>query len=245
MTRMAPMTRATRMTRRLTRAALVAAALTAIVAAPAGAHVTANPDTATAGGFARFAFRVSHGCDGAATNVVSIAIPDGVVSVKPEMIPFWDAETVVGELDEPVELHGEQITEGVTEVTWTAQDGHELPDDRFAEFGLSVRLPETAGVVHFPAIQECVNGEELRWIEIPAEGQDAHELESPAPAVTVTAAEGRHGDAGATGAGVDEANGADALVITALVAGLLGVVLGAASFATARRRTPGPADARS
>jgi uncharacterized protein YcnI len=177
--------------------AVAAGLLVLVTAVPAAAHVTANPREAKADGYAKFDFRVGHGCEGEPTEELTIQIPDGVVSVKPEHVPGWDATTEVGPLDEPVELHGEEITEGVKVVTFTAQAGSELPDDRFREFGVSMRLPDRAGeTLFFPAVQTCTDGSEEAWIEIPSEGQDAHEFESPAPSVTLTAAGGGHGAAG-------------------------------------------------
>jgi len=51
---------------------------------------------------------------------------------------------------------------------------------------LSVAIPEDAAgtTLFFPTIQTCESGE-TAWIEIPAEGQDHDDLESPAPGVTV------------------------------------------------------------
>ena len=42
--------------------------------------------------------------------------------------------------------------------------------------------------LYFPVIQTCEEGE-AAWIEIPAEGEDGEELESPAPSITLTEAE--------------------------------------------------------
>lgn len=236
-----------------TTAATIAATL--LVVGPAAAHVSANPSEASSGAYARFAFRVPHGCDGAPTDEVAIRVPAGVASVKPEFVPGWDVSSEVGPYDEPVELHGEEITEGVQSVTWTAQPGQELPDDQFREFGLSVKLPdgEAGDVLYFPTVQSCPDGGEIAWIEIPSGDE---ELESPAPAVTLTAATDGHGhgapgddepdgDAGhaassggtaeAAPAGLAAAEGTDPLLVVALAVGVLGLGVGAAGLATARR----------
>ena len=63
-------------------------------------------------------------------------------------------------------------------------------EDGFRDtFELSVNIPEDAAgqTLYFPTIQTCESGESA-WIEIPAEGQDHDDLESPAPAVEVVAA---------------------------------------------------------
>lgn len=215
------------------------AVLIAVVvgAAPAFAHVTVTPAEAPPG-FAYLKFRIGHGCEGQATETLRVQIPDGVVSVKPEMLPDWEAETDVGELDEPVELHGEQVTEGVREVRWS---GPPLPDDRTREFGLAVYLAAEPGTtVEFPTIQECVDGSELAWIQTPGEGETRDDLEEPAPAVTVTddasqdgeeASSGDPQQASATLAGVSPTSASAAALVVALVALAVGVV----AFVRARR----------
>jgi len=83
-----------------------------------------------------------------------------------------------------------KLKEGVKEVVWTG----ELPDEFYDEFVFSARITDAFAVgsmVYFPTVQECANGAE-RWIEIPAEGQDAHDLEGPAPGVKVIEAGHEH-----------------------------------------------------
>ncbi|HVL99237.1 MAG TPA: YcnI family protein [Egibacteraceae bacterium] len=171
--------------------AFAVALLVALGSSPVLAHVTINPQEAAADSYARFAFRVGHGCEGSPTTEVAVQIPPGVVSVKPELVPGWEYETVVGELSEPVELHGEEITEGVQEVRWFG--GPPIPDEAFQEFGLSVRLPDAAGdILYFPVAQRCGEGEHA-WIERPDEGRPDEELEEPAPGLLLTAGGGHGG----------------------------------------------------
>lgn len=177
---------ATRRTAVLLMAGALCVALV-LAATPASAHVTANPGTAVAGEYTRIDLRVPHGCEGSPTTAVSVQIPDTIASVTPQFLPDWTVETVVGPLAEPVELHGETVTEGIREVTWSG--GPAIPDDQFFDFGLSVRMPDAAGeTLYLPVVQTCESGESS-WIEIPEDGADAHELEHPAPAVVLTAAE--------------------------------------------------------
>lgn len=230
---------------------------TVLVAVPAAAHVSVTPGEAPSGGYARLDFSVPHGCDGESTNEVAVAIPPGAVSIKPEFLVGWDVETEIGPYDEPVELHGEEITEGVVSVTWTAQEGFELPDGQFRTFGLSVKLPEgePGTQLAFPTVQGCVDGAETAWVTVP-EGDE--EPEHPAPMVTLTAADGGHGDAGteteaavedvaATEAAATEATataaastaddgGLDPLAIAALAIALVALGFGIGNWSAARRR---------
>lgn len=173
----------TRIGRWLATATTTAAAV-ALLAGPATAHVTVNPEESPAG-FTKVSFRVPHGCEsGAATETLRIQIPAGVASIKPEFLPGWEVTTTTGELPRPVQRHGEEITEGVTEVAFT---GPPIPDDQFKEFGLSVFLDAQPGeTLYFKAIQECVDGSQLAWIQTPGEGQTSDDLEEPAPALTIT-----------------------------------------------------------
>lgn len=221
---------------------LVAGLLTVVVAAPAVAHTTANPSTTAAGAYAVVDMRVPHGCDGAATTALTVRIPDGVTSVKPEQITGWDVETEIGPYDEPFENHGTIITEGVQVVTWTVQEGADpLPDDLFRDFGLSVKLPDTVGeTLAFPSIQTCEDGTEAAWIET-SDDPDA-ELDMPAPLVTLTAGGDEHGSADGSATEDLELTTAAAtsaaphpLTYVAVGVGVLGLVTGVAGLRASRR----------
>lgn len=147
------------------------------------AHVTANPDNGVAGKYFQTSFRISHGCEGSDTTAVSIQIPHGFVTLKPQYKPGWKVEIKKRKLAAPVPAgHGKMANEEFSEVIWS---GGSLPDDQYDEFGLLVKLPENEQKLWFPVTQTCIKGEN-KWSEIPAEGQEWHELKSPAPFVTVT-----------------------------------------------------------
>ena len=62
------------------------------------------------------------------------------------------------------DCYGTPVTEGVTEIAWTAGD---LPDDWYDEFVFRARLTDfpAGAVVYFPIVQECADGAVHRWIE--------------------------------------------------------------------------------
>src|SRR3954469_13755551 len=106
----------------------------------AHAHVTANPDSGVAGGYAQTSFRVSHGCGGTPTIAVRVKIPDGVIQVKPQVKPGWEIEIKKRTLPQPIDAgHGVRIVETVDEVVWR---GGPLPDIYYDEFGLAMKLPD-------------------------------------------------------------------------------------------------------
>ncbi len=74
------------------------------------------------------------------------------------------------QLDEPITgSHGEEITERVAQVVYTAKTP--LPDGQRDAFELSLQIPEDAAgqTLAFPTIQTCEQGE-TAWTEIPADG---------------------------------------------------------------------------
>jgi uncharacterized protein YcnI len=149
----------------------------------ASAHVTAHPDTGTAGSSFETEFDVSHGCDGSATVSVSMKIPAEVAFVKPRLKPGWKITIKTRKLDGvPPSSHGRSITETADEVTWR---GGPLPNAMYDGFSLRMRLPNQPGAtLYFPAIQQCQKGIH-RWVEIPGPGQGWTDMREPPPFVKV------------------------------------------------------------
>jgi uncharacterized protein YcnI len=223
---------------------LGAGAALALFAAPiaANAHVTATASTTAAGGYTIVTISVPHGCEDAATEVVTIDIPEPILSVTPTVNPNWDVEKVMTPLEETQEgAHGDAVTERVGQVVYTAKD-EPLAADLRDTFELSLQLPqgEEGDVLLFPTTQGCVDGTTAAW------DQEDQSADRPAPAITLTAATGdAHGAAAhdsdeadiATASETASANaGPDVL---ARVLGIGGLVVGAVGVAfgiTARRR---------
>ena len=234
------------------RAALGASLGSLALAAPAAAHITTNPSEAPSDGYATVSFQIPHGCEESPTTQFRIQIPPSVASATPAVSPNWTIKTKEGKKD-PVELHGEKITSGVSEVTYSAKTP--LPADRLDFVYMSLKMPagEEGESIYFPTIQKCEQGE-TRWIQIPAEGESEEDLEEPAPAIVLSAAEGEHGGAAAehgaapesepasaevdtAGATVEDDSAPEWLTIVALVLGALGLVAGVAGLTAARRRS--------
>lgn len=167
-------------------------------------------------------------------------IPESVPSVTPQVHPSWEVTTEDGPKD-AIELHGETITRGVKEVVWTATDAGPLPDERLDLFGMSVKLPagKAGDAVYFPTVQQCVKGES-GWIQIPQAGESEDDLESPAPAVVLTASEGEHGHSAAAAEEGESEDGDDGpstvLVVAALVLGGLGLLTSLAALSLILRQ---------
>src|SRR5689334_14228866 len=104
-----------------------AAALTAALVLPAtaSAHVTVNPNTAVQGGYTKVTFRVPTERDDASTTKLEVAIPTDkpIVSVSLKPVQGWTATTETTKLSTPIKSDdGDQITDAVSKITWTATD---------------------------------------------------------------------------------------------------------------------------
>ncbi|MDX2601694.1 YcnI family protein [Streptomyces caniscabiei] len=230
-----------------------------LLSGPAFAHVSvAAEGTAAKGGYATVNFKVPNERDDATTSKLEVNFPTDhpLASAQPEAIPGWDIKVTKAKLDKPLELHGEQIDEAVSKITWTA-DGAGIRAGFFQKFPVSIgQLPENTDELVFKAIQTYSNKEVVRWIEVPKEGQE--EPENPAPVLALSAAsDDHHGSSGASNASDDSkgddaddseaaaketsAAPADSSDTTARVLGVVGIVVGAAGVAygvlAGRRRT--------
>ncbi len=172
------------------------AAAAVLLSSSAFAHASITPSTAMAGASVKVAISIPHGCDGAPTDKVTVVVPEGFVSAKPQVKAGWQAEVATGDYAGSYEVHGQPATSGAVSVTWS---GGSIPDDQFDEFVLQGTVSSDAPLA-FATTQWC-GTDSVAWDQIAAAGQDAHALEHPAPVLKVTAAEGgphMHRDHGAT-----------------------------------------------
>lgn len=216
-----------------------AAALAVAVAAPAFAHVTAQPGQAEQGGYTVVSMRVPNESDTAGTVKLEVSLPTDtpITGVRTTPVAGWTATVTKTPLNPPLERNGRTYAEVVSTVTWTAQPGTRIGPGEFLEFPLSLGpLPTGVNQILLPAVQTYDDGEVVRWDQPPAEGA---EPERPAPVVTLTAATGDgHGAAAAgaedTGTG-DTDDTARWLAGAALLLGALGLGFGLGALLRGRR----------
>ncbi|MET9557873.1 YcnI family protein [Streptomyces sp. NPDC006645] len=256
----------TRTARRAAVVGGVAVSAVVLLAGPALAHVGVQPvGEAAKGGYATVNFKVPNERDDASTVKLEVNFPTEhpLASVSPQTVPGWKIAVTKSKLAKPIEMHGKQITEAVSKVTWTATGDGGVAPGYFQQFPLSIgQLPENADQLVFKTLQTYDNDEVVRWIDAPVEGS---EPESPAPVLTLTAAaEDGHGaaagDKADDEAGTDAKGGADHASDesagddasnaaasdssdgTARGLGIAGIVIGVAGVAygvlAGRRRTP-------
>jgi uncharacterized protein YcnI len=229
---------------RLAATGAVAATAVIVLSSPAFAHVSVQAEgTAAKGGYAVVDFKVPNERDNASTTKLEVNFPTDhpLASVMPEPMPGWKIEVTRSKLATPLELHGEQITEAVSKVTWTAATKDSgIQPGYFEKFPVSIgALPENADELVFKAIQTYSNKEVVRWIEVPEDG--AEEPEAPAPVLALSAAseDGHHGSTAAeeadakteNAAATTEADTGDSSDTTARVLGVVGIVVGALGVA--------------
>ncbi|RRO13784.1 DUF1775 domain-containing protein [Saccharopolyspora rhizosphaerae] len=219
----------------------------ALGAAPAMAHVSAQPEQAEKGGHAKIAFRVPNEDPAAGTVQVKVTLPEQypLSSVRTKPIPGWTAQVEKGPIA-PVEVEGAQVTEAVRSITWTAQPGTRIGPNEFHEFEATLgTLPENTDQLVLPTTQTYDNGKVVEWNQPPAPGGE--EPEHPAPVVQLVAAEGgghshgggapapeqgEHQAAGQHGSSDDTAR---YLGGAGLLVGALGVGVGAGALVRGRR----------
>lgn len=219
-----------------------AAAVGLAFAAVASAHVTIRPDVDTSGSYAKITIRVPNESDTAGTTQLRLDLPTDTPfpSVRFQPHPGWTAELTTEQFAEPVQVGDRTLTEAVTSVTWTADEGVRIGPDEFDEFAISVGPLPDPGTYFLPATQTYDDGEVVAWDAETVEGDE--EPEHPAPALTVVAAEGPVDDGGGDHSvdGAGSAAAADTSDDLARGVGIGGVVVGAAGLgigaAALRRR---------
>lgn len=214
-----------RFARRGTVIAALAAGLVLVAPAAAQAHVGVSPDTIEADGSAVLTFSFTHGCENSPTRELRITMPEGLASVSPTVDANWDIAV-------------EHADNGlVSAVTYTALTP--VSSELRGTATMAVRLSEGAATsLAFPVEQRCETGVN-EWVEIATDGEDPHDLDSPAPVVTVTDAgsdsgetsDAGHGDHSAASEAAESAQTSPDPLATALGAG--GLLAGIAALIVA------------
>jgi hypothetical protein len=158
-----------------------------------------------------------------------------------------------------VEIDGATVTKAPTSVIWTADTAHQIGQNEFQTFTLSVgRLPAAGTTVTLPAAQGYPDGTTVNSADTEEDGHDhaaasssaaasapatAEKEHHPAPAFVTTAAEAT-GSATATPdaapaastAPAGSSSGSETAVWLGLVAGVLGLAAGVTALVRTRAR---------
>lgn len=156
-------------------------ALLLVAAMPAAAHVVIDPAEVAANSYARVAFRVGHGCAGAATTAIEVNLPEGVTIARPMPKTGWTIAIETRALQRPVAGGHGLVREGPASIAWR---GGPLPDAHYEEFVMMIRAPDTVGTaLAFPVMQLCEGGAQHAWMEIADAAQPRPR--SPAPTLRI------------------------------------------------------------
>ncbi len=171
-------------------AAMMAAGLLAFGVSAASAHVNVNPDDPAAGGYTHLTFNVPNESATAKTNKLEVSLPTDTpfnsVSVKP--VEGWTAQLVTTTLPKPITVAGATVTKAISSVVWTADAAHQIGQNEYQAFSISVGvLPDAGTTVSLPATQTYTDGSVVKWDEKTVAGQP--EPEHPAPSFVTTASD--------------------------------------------------------
>ena len=226
----------------ITRSAVAAVLATLALPALAGAHVTIQPKTAEAGAYVVENIRVPNERDDAATTKVEVQLPDGFASLSYAPVPGWKVTVERAKLATPIQTDDGEVTEGVKQITWTAEGDGGIEAGQFIDFPISVKIPEGQDQLTFKALQTYEGGEVVRWIGAPdsdkpapvlavtdGEEQDLHSEQTQEPAPSASAARPSEDED-------EDDDDDDNLAVIALAVGGLGLAAGALGLVTARRK---------
>lgn len=233
------------------------ATLTAILLAAgttaASAHVTVDPSVTEEGGFTKLTFSVPNESATAKTDRLEVKLPTDTplssVSVKP--IDGWTAQVITSDLPAPVQVNGATVTKAPSSVIWTADTAHQIGQNEFQMFTISVgRLPAAGTTIVLPAAQGYTDGTTVNWADTEAAGHDhaatspstasAEAPSHPAPSFVVTAAGAEATQTASTEttstapAAAASSDGGNTAGWFGLAAGLIGLAAGVTALARTR-----------
>ncbi|WP_341538444.1 YcnI family protein [Streptacidiphilus pinicola] len=174
--------------RRLAVPAALAAGGVLLIAGPASAHVTVQPNQAAAGAADQvFAFRVPNESDTASTVKVDVYFPTDhpIASALVGPVAGWTSEVKTAKLATPIQTDDGPVTDAVSEIIWT---GGKIAPGQYQDFTVDFgQLPSNAKQLQFKTLQTYSDGNVVRWIDAPA-AAGGTEPQHPAPTLNLTAA---------------------------------------------------------
>lgn len=223
--------------------ALATGALLAVaVPLSASAHVTITPNTAPPSSYSVITFKVPTESATAVTTKLEVDLPTDTPFPSVSYVPVegWTTQVISSTLPKPVKVPGNEITEAVTKIVWTAQPGFEIKQNQLQLFPVSFNGVPNTGKVAFTALQTYSDGSVVSW------SQTSANAEHPAPTLYITDAPPAAGTTTASAAPSPATAASDSpssdviargLGVAGLVLGAIGVVL---AVTLGRRRTVTP-----
>jgi len=197
------------------------------LAGTASAHVVVEPSTAPKGSDAVLTFVAPNEKDNATTVKLTVQFPTDhpIAEALVQAMPGWNAEVANFHVTTPIQTDNGPVNTAVRSVTWTATDGKGITQDHFAEFAVSVGLPDDADSLTFPAIQTYSDGSTVNWVQVTPPG--GPEPDNPAPVLTLTAGDEGGSTTPTSTTGTASSNVSKSDVDNAKTIGIIGVIVGA------------------
>ena len=177
----------TRLVRRVFITVVVALGLVGLVAGPAAAHVSIDPESAAKASTTKFSFQVPNEKDNASTVGLEVTFPADhpIASVSVLQKAGWTFAIEKQPLPKPIKSpFGGEVSEAVSKVTWT---GGEIQPGAFDLFTVRAGpLPKNVNQLEFQVSQAYSDGEVVQWNEPTVKG--GAEPEHPAPMLKLTKA---------------------------------------------------------
>ena len=134
-----------------------------LLASSSSAHVSLVPNYgAASGGYFQTSIKVPHGHSGVHTTKMTLHVPRGIVSIKPEQPAGWSVTTTTYELAEEdrYESHGSLVTTGPDKITFEADSLDDaLHNDHLMNIGLQLKL----GCSFKDQVQDDYSGSNSVW----------------------------------------------------------------------------------
>lgn len=150
-----------KLTCRAESAALALVPALVLLATGAAAHPYLVGDAIQPGERFNGKLEITHNCNGQPTVEVILRLPKGAASIEAPVVAGWEAHV--------------EAAKG--EIAWR---GGSAPEKAEFPFGFVVPQLAAGNTVYFPVVQRCAADEVHRWVEIPAAGQDHHDVAFPA-----------------------------------------------------------------
>ena len=226
-------TRPSRMVVGVVSAALVSAA-TLLTATPAWAHVTVHPTSIpTRSSDFELTFQVPNERDQANTVSLQVFFPTELPLLSVAVLPVsgWTAQVNPRRLVTPIATDDGQVTQVVSDITWTATAGGIAPG-QYEDFVVAAgQGPSRPGTATFKTLQTYSSGEVVRWIQ--SVSQSDLRPDNPAPVLTITPA---NASSVVVGPSTGSSTRAESVAGAALVVSLL--ALGGVALLFIRSRRP-------
>jgi hypothetical protein len=194
--------------RRATRAAVLATALLGSLgvallgaASPAAADVVVTPGEAVQGDGADLTLQVTNESPTASVTAIAVELPAAtpIAEVYPLSVADWAPAMTYTKIDKPVEsLHGYEVTDVTSAITWVAMPDRALPPGGRTELFLSIGPLPAVDRLTLSVVLTNSDGTQVRWNGAPGE--------HAAPSIVLKAGPaGRNAHAAAHGGGAQPA----------------------------------------